>query len=97
MGILIDFLTTKKGRSYEEFICRRVGCVGCCMGWHGVWRKPIADVQVQRCASLTTNGVEVFPGVYGSSASGAPNPLEAFFSGKGQLRVGEIGMYILIR
>lgn len=63
----------------------------------GAGKIELGEGVVQRCASLTTNGVEVLPGVYGSSASGAPNPLEAFFVGKGQLRVGEIGMYILIR
>lgn len=56
-----------------------------------------AGVALGESRMLTTNGVAVLPGVYGSLASGAPNPLEAFFSGKGQLRVGEIGMYILIR
>lgn len=55
-----------------------------------------ADV-VQRCASLSTNGVPVLPGIYGSLDSVAEQKLDGFLSGTGLLKVGELGLSILIR
>lgn len=51
----------------------------------------------QSCASLTLNGAEAPVGTYGSTESDAQYKNDAYFTGKGVLKVGKLGMYILIR
>ena len=46
--------------------------------------------------SLSVGGEELPEGVYGSAASGAPNVLDRL-TGTGRLRVGQVGLYLLIR
>lgn len=51
----------------------------------------------QSCASLTLNGTEAPVGTYGSTSSDAQYKDDAYFTGAGVLKVGKIGVYILIR
>ena len=51
----------------------------------------------QSCASLTLNGTEAPVGTYGSTESDAQYKDDAYFTGTGVLKVGKIGVYILIR
>lgn len=51
----------------------------------------------QKCASLTTNGVAAAEGTYGSSESDAMFKDDAYFTGKGVLRVGDVGSQIILR
>lgn len=50
-----------------------------------------------KVASLAVGGVEMPAGVYGSSASGAATVDDALFEGAGQLYVGQVGLFMIVR
>jgi len=60
--------------------------------------KIVLDAGVsQKVRSLTIGGVEMLPGIYGSSASAAENKNDTYFAGTGVLKVGRIGYRIIVR
>lgn len=50
-----------------------------------------------KVSSLTVNGEALPAGVYGSSASGAANVDDTLFEGAGQLYVGQVGLFMVVK
>jgi len=63
----------------------------------GAGKLNLASGVRQRCASLVLDGVEAEAGIYGSSESAADIRDDVHFAGTGVLRVGKLGVVILLK